>query len=326
MHIIIINGKLIYMKKIIVLDGACAAQKDLNFDFLKKFGEVTFYERTSSEEVIKRILNADAEIVITNKVKITKEVIESCPCIKYITVLATGYNIIDTEYARKNGINVSNVPAYSTDSVVQHTFALILNAACKVSQHNSAVKKGEWASNPDFCLCFGNITELKGKTLGIIGYGDIGKKIALIAKAFGMIILINTRTQISGCVSKETIYRKSDIITLHCPLTQQTERMINKDAISLMKQGVIIINTARGGIIDENAVTEGLESGKIGFFAADVLNNEPPEINNPIINHKNTVITSHIAWATLEARKRLLQVTEKNISSYINGNPLNVIN
>ena len=310
--------------KIVILDAACVKQHDLNFECLKNLGTVYEYDRTSSDKITERI--GDAEIVITNKIKLTKEILNKCPNLKYISVLATGYNTIDTKHARKLGIDVSNVPSYSTDSVVQHTFGLILNAVCGISAHNDAVKRGDWSSHSDFCLCVSNLTELKGKTLGIIGYGAIGRRVALIAKAFGMKVIFNTRTPIDGSEELNKVLSESDIISLHCPLTETNDKMINEKTVSLMKDGVIIINTARGRLIDESAVYNGLCSGKIAFFAADVLSEEPPKSDNPLLNHSNAIITSHIAWATYESRKRLLQITYDNISAFLQGKPINVIN
>lgn len=312
------------MKKIVVLDTVALAQNDLNLDIIKQFGDVEMYYRTEKEKVIERIGNAD--IVLTNKVMIDKKVIDACPNMKYISILATGINVVDCIYAKTKGIKVSNVPAYSTDSVAQMTFALILEICSKVGIHDYSVKRGDWVSSPDFCYCVEPLIELKNKVLGIIGYGNIGKSVEKIAKAFGMEVLIHNRTPFEGSVSLKELYEKSDIITLHCPLTDSNAKMINKESISLMKKNTIIINTARGGLIDEEALSDALNSNRILGAGVDVLSIEPPIASNPLINAKNCIITPHIAWATLEARSRLLEVTVKNIESYIAGNPINVVN
>lgn len=312
------------MSKIVVLDYVALAQNDLSLDVLKTFGEVDLYLRTPKEKVIERLRNA--EIALTNKVIIDKTVIDACPSLKYISVLATGYNVVDCAYARSKGISVSNVPAYSTDSVVQHTFALILELYSKVGVHNQSVSAGDWVNSIDFCYCVSNLTELSGKTLGIIGYGSIGKSIEKIANAFGMKILINTRTPFAGCVSLEELLRNSDIVTLHCPLTADNVKMINDKTLSLMKKSAILINTARGGLIDEDALSNALKMGKIAGAGVDVLSSEPPKRDNPLLSSPNIIITPHIAWATLEARSRLLKITCDNIKGYQKNQLINIVN
>ena len=312
------------MKKIVVLDGQAVMEQDFDFTALQTFGTVTVYRTTTPDKVVERI--GDAEIVVTNKVYITKEILDQCPNVRFITVLATGYNNIDIAYAKEKGIIVCNVPAYSTDSVVQHTFALLLEIACKISEHDRLVKEDAWSNHTNFCLCQGGTFELTGKTLGIIGYGSIGKKVATIAKSFGMNVLYTKKTPDNQSVSLEKVLQSSDIISLHCPLDSSNIKMINKSRISLMKDGVILLNTARGGLIDEEDVAEALTCGKIRYFGADVLAKEPPEKVNPLIHCKNTVITSHIAWATKEALTRLMKVTIDNVSAYLKGKPINVVN
>ena len=309
--------------KIVILDTAAVKQRNMNFDFLKKYGEVISYDITEYNEIINRII--DADIVVTNKVPIDKNIIDNCKNLKFISVLATGYNIIDTEYARKKGIIVSNVPKYSTESVVQLTFAFILEIACKINLHNSLVKSGEWAKHNIFCLCRDQMFELSGKTIGIIGYGAIGKRVAEVAKTFGMNVLVNTRTKRENCVELEYLFNNSDIITLHCPLTKENKEMIDYNSIMKMKDDVIIINTARGGLVNEKDVSDALNSGKIAYFAADVLSTEPPKSDNPILKAKNTIITSHIAWMTDEALERLMRITDENVKSYLSGKPINVV-
>jgi glycerate dehydrogenase len=312
------------MNKIVVLDTVSLAQNDLSLDVIKNYGDVRYFIRTPKEKVVENI--ADADIVITNKVFIDKNAIDSCPTIKYITILATGTNVVDLEYARSKGIIVSNVPAYSTDSVAQMTFALILELSSKMGIHDSAVKSGDWVKNPDFCFCLAPLIELKNKVLGIVGYGNIGKAVAKIAEAFGMKVLIHNRTPFNGSVTLEEIYKNSDFITLHCPLTEKNANMINADSIGLMKNNAIVINTARGGLVDEKALADALNSGRILGAGVDVLSSEPPLKSNPLLSAKNCVILPHIAWATIEARTRLLEVTCKNIESYLSNNPINVVN
>ncbi|HKL74422.1 MAG TPA: D-2-hydroxyacid dehydrogenase [Clostridia bacterium] len=312
------------MCKIVVLDHVALTQNDLSLDVLNKYGRVDLYERTPKDKVIEYL--ADAEIALTNKVVIDKAVIDACPSLKYISILATGYNVVDCDYAKQKGIRVSNVPAYSTDSVAQHTFALILELCSKVGINSDLVKKGEWVKSPDFCLCMSNLIELSGKTLGIIGYGNIGKSVAKIATAFGMKILINNRTPFTGCVDREYLFINSDIVTLHCPLNQDNEKMINKETLKLMKKSAFLINTSRGGLIDEDALAYALKNGEIAKAAVDVLSTEPPKMDNPLLDCTNCIITPHIAWATLEARLRLLNITCSNIEGYLTKNLINLVN
>lgn len=312
------------MAKIVVLDGSAVMQKDKTFDFLKEYGELICYEHTPKELIKDRIKGA--EIILTNKVIIDKEVIDFSPSLKFVSVLATGYNVVDCSYARQKNIIVSNVPAYSSDSVAQHTFALILELCAQSGLHSRAVYNNEWCKAEDFCLCLTPIIELKNKVIGIIGYGSIGKAVAKIAEAFGMKVLIHNRTPFECCVSLEELFSNSDIITLHCPLTDSNKKMINKEAIALMKKSAIIINTARGGLIDEDALADALNNNLIGGFGADVLSEEPPKESNKLLKAKNTVITPHIAWASSEARGRLLDITAQNIKKFLDGEPINVVN
>ncbi len=309
--------------KIVVLDGFAVTQEDLSFEFLNAYGEVAIYERLSEHEVISRI--GDAEIILTNKTMITCEIMKACPELKYISVLATGYNVVDITAARECGITVSNVPSYSTDSVAQHTFALMLELFSSVGSHDNSVEAGDWVASEDFSYCLGTLRELSGKTLGIIGYGNIGKAVEKIARAFNMRVLVHNRTPFSGSVTLDALFAESDIISLHCPLTESNIRFINADSISRIKRGAYLINTARGALIDENALANALNSGKLGGAALDVLSSEPPQADNPLLNADNCIITPHIAWATLEARKRLLKVTEQNIAGFVNKSPINVV-
>lgn len=310
--------------KIVILDGATAKGKELDFDFLNQFGDVTYYDTTSKEDVLPRA--KDADILVINKIVMDKDTLAECKNLKLITILATGYNIVDVEAAKTLGITVCNVPYYSTNSVAQLTFAFILEFACKLSLHTQSVARGDWQNCKDFAYTLDTLHELYGKTLGIIGYGSIGKKVAQIGKAFGMNVLISTRTPVEGCVSKEEVFKNADFVTLHCPLNEQSKLMINEKSLALFKPTAYLINTARGGLIDENALANALNSGKIAGAALDVLTNEPPKADNPLIHAKNCIITPHMAWASLEARVRLLHATEENVRAFLQNAPINKVN
>lgn len=314
------------MIKLTILDGHAVNPGDLPWTFLDGIVDYKVYERTSQEEVIERIGNSDA--VFLNKIQITKEIFDACPSLKYIGVLATGYNVIDLEAARLHGVTVTNIPAYSTESVAQHVFSFILYFTNLVAQHSASVMAGDWIKCPDFCYWNGSLTELKGKTLGIFGYGNIGKKVSEIAKAFGMKIICCTRTPKKGmpeAVSFEDLLKRSDFVTLHAPLTEQTKNIINKESLSLMKPTAYLINTARGGFVVEEDLAACLNKGEIAGYAADVLLQEPMAKDNPLLKAKNCVITPHIAWAPLETRKRLQGIAEKNLKAWIAGKPINVV-
>ncbi len=310
--------------KIVILDGATAKGKELDFDFLNQFGDVTYYDTTSKEDVLPRA--KDADILVINKIVMDKDTLAECKNLKLITILATGYNIVDIEAAKALGITVCNVPYYSTNSVAQLTFAFILEFACKLSLHTQSVARGDWQRCKDFAYTLDTLHELSGKTLGIIGYGSIGKKVAQIGKAFGMNVLIGTRTPVEGCVSKEEVFKNADFVTLHCPLNEQSKLMINEKSLALFKPTAYLINTARGGLIDENALAAALNSGKIAGAALDVLTSEPPKADNPLIHAKNCIITPHMAWASLEARVRLLHATEDNVRAFLQNAPINKVN
>lgn len=309
--------------KIVVLDGSCLMQNDLNFDSFKAFGDLTVYPRTAKCDVQKRI--GDAEAVFLNKVIIDDAIMAACPKLKFIGILATGYNVVDILAAEKHGITVCNVPAYSTDSVAQQTFALILELAVHVGEHSDTVAEGDWIRYPDFCYCVTPLMELSGKTLGLIGYGNIGKAVERIAKAFNMKVLVNNRTPFDGSVTAEEVFAKSDIISLHCPLNAANKELINKKTLSMMKPTAFLINTARGGLINEADLAEALNGGRIAGAGLDVLSAEPPSDGNPLIGAKNCVITPHTAWATSEARGRLLEVARENLKAFISGKPKNII-
>ncbi len=310
--------------KIVILDGATAKGNELNFDFLNQFGEVIYYDRTDECEVLSRA--KDADILVLNKVVMTRDLLAQCKNLKLITILATGYNIVDIEAAKELGITVCNVPYYSTNSVAQLTFAFILEFANKLDVHTSSVARGDWQNCKDFAYTLGAIHELYGKTLGIIGYGSIGRKVAQIAKAFGMNVLISTRTPVEGCVSKEEVFKNADFVTLHCPLNDGSKLMINEQSLSLFKPTAYLINTARGGLIDEYALANALNEGRLAGAGLDVLSCEPPKPDNPLIHAKNCLITPHMAWASVEARIRLLHATEDNVRAFLQNNPINKVN
>ncbi len=310
--------------KIVILDGATAKGTELNFDFLNQFGDVTYYDVTYPDEVLSRA--KDADILVINKIVLDRATLSACKKLKLITILATGYNVVDIDAARELGITVCNVPYYSTNSVAQLTFAFILEFANKLSLHTQSVARGDWQNCADFAYTLDTLHELYGKTIGIIGYGSIGRKVAQIGKAFGMNILVSTRTPVDGCVSKEEVFENADFITLHCPLNEGSKLMINEQSLSLFKPTAYLINTARGGLIDENALANALNQGKIAGAGLDVLTCEPPKADNPLIHAKNCIITPHMAWASVEARVRLLHATEDNVRAFLQNSPINKVN
>lgn len=290
--------------------------------------EVDFYDRTETlEDTVKRIGNA--EIVVTNKAPITREVLEACPNIKYVTVTATGYNIIDLDACRDHGVIASNVPGYSTASVSQHIFALLLEITNHVSDHSDAVSRGRWQECPDYTFSVSKLSELDGKTMGFIGMGAIGSRAAKIAQALGMkAVCYHSRSHVDGVdhLSLDELLAVSDIVSLCCPVTADNQNLINRDTIAKMKDGAILINTARGGLIDEEALAEALHSGKIYAAGLDVLKTKPPKNSSPLINAPNCYITPHIAWAPRETRARLLWETEENILAFLRGEKRNCVN
>ncbi len=312
---------------IIVLDGYCLNHGDLSWEPFERLGTVVCYDRTPYGDIISRMGNAS--VMITNKCNIDRNIVDSLPNLKYIGVLATGYNNVDTEYCREKGVAVTNVPSYSTESVVQAVFGLMLELYSGLAVHAESVKKGDWCKAPDFCYYLGSLRELHGKTLGIVGYGAIGRRIAEVAAAFGMRVIVNTRTPSRYpekgfvYVGLEELFSESDIITLNCPLTRDNAEMINKDTVSLMKKSALIINTARGGLINDADLAEALNSGRIAGAALDVLSKEPADKQNPLLYAKNAVITPHIAWATVEARSRLMQSAAENLEAFLAGKLMN---
>lgn len=311
--------------KIVVLDGYTTTGEDLNWKEFENTGELICYDRTSSEEVVERA--KDADILIDNKVILDKNVLEQLPKLKYIGLLSTGFNVVDLDYAKSRNIPVTNIPGYSTKSVAQLTFAFILELAMGVGKHSRSVSDGDWTRCKDFCYRVQDITELDGKTIGLIGYGTIAKEVAKIADAFGMKILAYRRTKTQDGLAKivdlDTLYAESDIISLHCPINKDSEKIINSSSIDKMKDGVLIVNTARGGVVDEDAVRKGLDSGKIGGYGADVLSQEPPKATNPLLNAPRCYLTPHIAWASREARTRLMKIALENLKGFLSGNMQN---
>ena len=313
--------------KITILDGHALNPGDLSWDQIRQFGELTYYDRTENEELtIQRI--GESEIVLLNKVPITRTVLEHCPNIKLICVLATGYNVVDCQAAAERGIPVCNVPGYGTDAVAQFTFALLLELCHRVGLHSDSVHNGEWSACPDFCFWKTPQMELAGKTMGIIGYGAIGQAVGKIATALGMNILAYSRTQRPGhsYVDLDTLLAESDVISLHCPLFPENTGLINQETIAKMKDGAILLNTARGGLINEQAVSDALCSGKLRGFAGDVVTTEPIPASSPLLGVPNCILTPHMAWAPIESRQRILDATEENIRAFLSNKPHNVVN
>ena len=313
--------------KITVLDGYTTNPGDLSWDWLEKLGECTVYDRTPSELVAER--TKDCDIVITNKTPLRKELLETLPKLKYVGLLSTGYNIVDWEYCKEKGIPVCNIPSYSTAAVAQLVFALILELTNSVGIHSSSVHSGEWSECKDFCYWKTPLTELDGKTIGIIGFGKIGKTVAKIAAAFGMNVLASTNHPAPfenvEFYEKDELLARSDFVSLHCPLTPLTEGMVNAEFISKMKPTAILINTSRGQVVDENALANALKNGEIAGAGLDVLSVEPPKSDNPLFGLKNCFITPHIAWAGFETRARLMKICRKNVEAFISGKPINIV-
>ena len=315
--------------KIVILDGYASNPGDLSWGEFACFGELTVYPRTAPEQVISRI--GDAEIVFVNKTPISAETMKACPRLRLIGILATGYNVVDIAAAKKRGIAVCNVPGYSTMAVAQMTFALLLEMSQQVGLHSAAVYQGRWERNPDFCFWDAPLTELAGKTFGIIGYGAIGKAVGRIAQAFGMQLLVTARTEkpvpeAAEYVSLDELLRRSDIVSLHCPQTAENAGMIGQAALEKMKEGAILLNTARGGLIDEAAVADALKKGKLAFYGADVVSREPILPENPLLTAPNCFLTPHIAWAPTQTRQRLHRIAAENLRAFLAGQPQNVVN
>lgn len=315
--------------KIVILDGYTANPGDLSWEQLKKLGELTVYDRTKAHETVARA--ADADIILTNKVVLGQAEISQLPRLKYIGVLATGYNVIDIKAAHERGITVTNVPAYSTESVAQMVFSHLLTITNHTEHYAQLNRNGRWSSNADFCYWDTQLTELAGKTMGIIGLGNIGQRVAQIAQAFGMKVKAMTSKEaheLPQGIQKtdlNDLLATSDVLSLHCPLNDSTFHLINAETLSMMRSTAILINTGRGPLVDSQAVANALEEGKIAAYCADVMAEEPPKADDPLLNHPNAYFTPHIAWATKEARIRLLQIAIGNVRSFIMGKPINTI-
>lgn len=315
--------------KIVVLDGYGVNPGDLSWEKLEELGELTVYERTAPEDVLTR--TEDAEIVLTNKVVLSADVLCKLPKLKYIGVLATGYNVVDTEAARAQGVAVTNIPAYSTDSVVQMTFAHILNITNRVAHYARENREGKWARSKDFCYWDTPLLELSGLTLGVVGLGNIGMKVARVARTLGMEVYAATSKSSSSLpegIQKTTfkgLLGVCDILTLHCPLTPDTRELVNAKTLGMMKRGAVVINTGRGPLVNENDVAEALRSGQLAAYGADVMCQEPPREDNPLLAEPNAFITPHVAWATIDARRRLMKIAADNIKAFVEGKPVNVV-
>jgi glycerate dehydrogenase len=317
--------------KIVVLDGYTLNPGDLDWTVFEPLGELEIHDRTPPEQVLERARGAQA--VLTNKTVLDRGILSGLPELRYIGVLATGYNVVDVEAAREKGIAVTNVPAYGTESVAQMAFALLLELAAHVAHHAETVREGRWTRNPDFCYWDFPIVELSGLTMGIVGYGRIGRAAARIALAFGMRVIVNTRSGRPGSVENgvefvelDDLFRRSDVISLHCPLTPENERFVNAERLLLMKAGAMLINTSRGPLVDESALAAALNAGRIAGAGLDVLSVEQPPDENPLLTAKNCFITPHIAWASHAARKRLLTAALENLKAFLEGEPRNVVN
>lgn len=319
--------------KIVVLDGFTENPGDISWSPLEVLGALTVYDRTALTEsplIAERI--GDAEIAVTNKTPLTRAVIDACPNLKAIAVLATGYNVVDTAYAREKNIPVMNVPVYGTDNVAQYAIALLLEACSQVGHHDRSVHAGEWTRSIDFCYWQKPLIEVSGKTAGIIGFGRIGQAVARILSAMNVHVLAYSRSEraegraLADYVPLDTLFQKSDVIFLHCPLTPETDGIINAANIAKMKDGVIIVNNGRGQLIVEEDLAVALTSGKVAYAAVDVASSEPIAADNPLLHAPNCIITPHISWATKEARERIMQMTADNVRAFMEGKPTNVVN
>lgn len=315
--------------KIVILDAYAANPGDLSWDEFAALGDLTVYDRTAQEDAAARI--GDAEVVFINKVRLTDEIFAACPNLKLVSILATGYNIVDLAAAKRRGITVCNVPGYSTRAVVQMTFALLLEICQQVGLHSGAVHTGRWQTCPDFCFWDRPLIELDGKTMGIVGYGAIGSAVGTVAQALGMKLLVTARHEKpvpegARFVSLPELLAQSDVVSLHCPQTAENARMIDAGALAQMKDGAILLNTARGGLLDEQAVADALRSGKLLAAGMDVVSAEPIRADNPLLTAPNCFLTPHIAWAPLETRRRLQAISAENLRAFLAGKAQNVVN
>lgn len=315
---------------IVVLDGHTLNPGDLTWDALKSLGPCEIFERTSPDQILERAANA--EIVLTNKVILNRETISRLPRLRYIGVLATGYNVVDIAAARERNIPVTNIPDYGTSSVAQHTFALLLELTHHVGHHAQTVRDGRWSRSADFCYADFPLLELDGLTLGLVGFGRIGREVAKIAQAFGLRVLVHSRTRPDALppgvefVALDEVFSRADIVSLHCPLTPDTKNLVNAARLGAMKPGAFLLNTSRGPLVDEPALAAALNTGRIAGAALDVLSTEPPPADNPLLTAKNCLITPHIGWATRAARERLMKIAVANIRAFLNGTAQNVVN
>ncbi|MCL1049111.1 D-2-hydroxyacid dehydrogenase [Shewanella abyssi] len=316
--------------QIVVLDGYTLNPGDLSWQPLVSMGELGCFERTMPQDVLARSKNA--AVLLTNKTLLDAVTLKQLPKLKYIGVLATGTNVVDIKAATDLGVVVTNVPGYGPDAVAQMVFAHILHATQQVARHSDAVMQGLWSESEDFCFTLSPLQSLKGKTLGLVGFGDIGQTVAQIALAFGMGVIVNTRNAKvelpNGCtwVTLDSLFRDSDIVSLHCPLTASTNKLINRSVLKKMKSTAMLINTARGGLVDEFALADALAQGEIAFSGVDVLSSEPPQANNPLLKAPNISISPHNAWATIEARQNLLDIAVNNLSGFLKGASVNQVN
>ena len=317
--------------KIVVLDGYTLNPGDISWEALKNLGEVVIYDRTPPDKILERSMEAD--VLLSNKTPVAETVINQLPNLKYIGVLATGYNVIDVEAAKKKGVVISNVPGYGTASVVQLTFALLLELTQHVQRHSDSVMAGDWARAVDFCYWNSPLVELAGKTIGIIGFGNIGQKVGDVATAFGMDIIGNSRTRTDQSHRKDfrwadipELLEQSDVVSIHCPLFPETKGLINTENLKRMKRSAFLLNTSRGPIVVDDDLADALNNNIIAGAGIDVLSVEPPQADNPLFKAKNCIITPHIAWATKEARTRLMETVVSNLAAFINGSPVNVVN
>lgn len=311
---------------IVILDAACANPGDLSFAELEALGSVTSYERTPPEHTVERA--KPATVLLTNKVVLDRETLAALPRLKLVSVLATGTNVVDLEAARELGVSVCNVPGYSTASVAQHTLALLLELTQAVGRHSHSAKRGHWSESPDFCYWEQELVELEGRTLGVVGYGAIGKRVAKLAQALGMRLLVHTRTPPEDVrpVALDELFARSDVVSLHCPLSESTHHLVNAERLALMKPSAYLLNTSRGPLVDESALAEALDRRLLAGAAVDVLSIEPPAADNPLLAQPRCLVTPHIAWATRAARERLLAISAANVRAFLEGKPIHVVN
>lgn len=317
--------------KITVLDGFSTNPGDLSWDALEKLGELTVYDRTAPAQVVERSRGSD--LLLTNKTVITAADIAALPEVKYIGILATGFNVVDIDAARAAGITVTNIPAYSTMSVMQMVYAHLLTITNRVEHYTAEIRRGKWSASPDFCYMDFTHHELAGKRMGIVGYGHIGSAVAAVALALGMVPYIYTSKPADAlpqgmekAPSLDAVFSDSDVVSLHCPLNEETRNLVNRERLSLMKPTAILINTSRGLLVDEDALAEALNAGTIYAAGLDVMPQEPPRADSPLLTARNCFITPHMAWGTFEARKRLIQIAADNLRAYLAGHPVNVVN